>query len=132
MDNPLVIFDGVCNLCDSIVQFIIKRDKNRIFRFTSFQSEFAKPILKKFDIENIADKSVILIHKENCYLKSNAVLRILIMLNGNYKYFAIMMLFFPKMLRDCVYNLISTKRYKWLGKKENCLIPNAELNDRYF
>lgn len=131
MNNPLVIFDGVCNLCNSTVQFIIKEDKKKIFRFSPFQSDFAKPIVRKFGLKEIADKSVILIINGKAYTKSSAILRILMQFGGYYKFFALLMYLIPAFLRDIIYNFISSNRYKWFGRKETCMIPAEDLMERF-
>ncbi|MFH1052732.1 MAG: DCC1-like thiol-disulfide oxidoreductase family protein [bacterium] len=120
--NPLIIFDGYCNLCSSTVQFVIKEDKKKIFNF--LPSEFASVnlILTKFHLTEIKDKSIILCDKEKVYLGSTAILKILIRFGGYYKFFAYLMFIIPKPIRDFVYYFISRNRYKWFGKRESCFL----------
>jgi predicted DCC family thiol-disulfide oxidoreductase YuxK len=113
------------------VQFIIKEDKKKIFRFSPFQSDFAKPIVRKFGLKEIADKSVILIINGKAYTKSSAILRILMQFGGYYKFFALLMYLIPAFLRDIIYNFISSNRYKWFGRKETCMIPAEDLMERF-
>ena len=130
MEGPLVLFDGVCNLCNSAVQFIIKHDKKNIFRFTSLQSETGQQLLHQYNFPANELNSFILIENNKAYDRSTAALRVAKKLNGIlpmlYSFIII-----PKFLRDSIYNWVARNRYKWFGKKEECMIPTAELKARF-
>lgn len=128
MDKNIVLFDGVCNLCNASVQWILKYDKKAIFTFSSIQSEFSKTTLA--DPELLEVKTIILLENSKIYTKSTAVLRIARKLQ-----FPVNMLYgliiFPKFIRDTVYDYVSRNRYKWFGKREECWLPTQELKSRF-
>jgi len=128
--KSIILFDGICNLCNSSVNFIIKHDKKKKFIFTSLQSDAAKEILLQFQTKKLNMDSILLIEKGNIYEKSTAALKISKHLNSGYKllYFFIIA---PKFIRDFLYDKIATNRYKWFGKSENCMIPKKELKSRF-
>jgi len=128
--NPIVLFDGVCNLCNGFVQFAIKHDKRAKLKFASIQSDAAQNLLAKHDRANQPLKTVILIEGDKLYEKSSAGLRILRHFGGAWQLFYILMIF-PKFIRDIVYNFIANNRYKWFGKKNECWIPTPELKSRF-
>jgi predicted DCC family thiol-disulfide oxidoreductase YuxK len=130
--EPLVLFDGYCNLCDSTVQFIIKEDRKRIFRFAQLESDFGKSLLKEFDLESLSNKSVVFVNKGKAYIKSRAILGMLLKLNVHFKIFAILMFVIPTPFRDFIYDYISDNRYKWFGKKEECIVPTEDVSERFY
>jgi len=133
MNEPatdIILFDGVCNLCNGLVRFIIKRDKAGRFKFASLQSDIGLLWLKRFGMTNDKLESVVLIKDEKYYLKSTGVLKILRELDGIWKAFYIFIII-PRTLRDFVYNLIAKSRYRIFGKQDTCMIPTPELQDRF-
>jgi len=128
--KPTILFDGVCNLCNGFVQFIIVRDKKRYFRFASLQSDYVASL--NLDAENLISdmNTVILLENGHIYTKSAAVLRIIRHLRFPYP-IAYMFIIIPSSIRDFVYNWISRNRYKWFGKREACMIPTPDLLDRF-
>lgn len=129
-DKSIILFDGVCNLCNSAVNFIIKHDKKEHFLFASLQSDAAKEILLQYPLKKTSLNSIILITNNISYDKSTAALLISKQLNNGYKliYFFIVI---PKFIRDFVYNLIANNRYKWFGKQKSCKIPSLEIKNRF-
>ena len=128
--HKVILFDGVCNLCNGAVNFVIKRDKNDIFRFAALQSEVGKKLLNQFQIDPIKTDSIILIDNNKAYIKSAAALRIARRLNAAYPLlygFVIV----PKLVSDRIYDFIAARRYKWFGKKEFCMIPTKELQAKF-
>ncbi len=129
--KKLVLFDGVCNLCDASVQYIIKHDKDDVFRFTALQSELGENILKKFDIDRSKTDSLLLYSEENgISVKSTAALKIASNL-GFPRNLLIIFLIIPTFMRNWVYDYIAKNRYKWYGKKEECMIPTPELKSKF-
>lgn len=128
--KSIVLFDGVCNLCNSSVNFIIKHDKKAQFLFASLQSDVAKEILLQFKSKKINLDSIVLIEQEIFYKKSIAVLRILKHLGGRYALFYCGVII-PKFIRDKLYDYIAKNRYKWYGKRESCMVPAAELKKKF-
>ncbi len=128
--QPLILFDGYCNLCSSSVQFIIKRDKKNQYFFTSLQSDVGKKIIEHFKIDSSKSESVLLVQQNKIYIQSTAALKITKNLSGFWPllYFFIII---PTFLRNLVYQFIARNRFKWYGKKESCWIPNKELSNRF-
>lgn len=123
--HEIILFDGVCNLCNGTVQFVIKRDESGRFRFASLQSEFGKQVIDKFKIPaNLS--TFILIEEARIYKKSTAALRVARKLVFPWKLlFAFILI--PRFIRDAVYNYVARNRFKFFGKRENCWIPSADL-----
>ncbi|MET2985280.1 thiol-disulfide oxidoreductase DCC family protein [Aureibaculum conchae] len=129
-NKSIILFDGVCNLCNGAVQFIIKRDKSKHFLFASLQSDAAQDILLHFNQKNSDFDSIILIDKGEIYKKSTAILKITRHLNGFWKYnYALIII--PKFIRDFFYSIIAQNRYNWFGKKESCILPTKDLKMRF-
>jgi predicted DCC family thiol-disulfide oxidoreductase YuxK len=129
-NKSVILFDGVCNLCNAAVNFIIKHDKNEQFSFASLQSDAAKEILLQFTAKKTNLNSVLLIENGNIYDKSTAVLLITRKLPGGFKFLYVFKIL-PKFIRDAVYNFIANNRYKWFGKKETCMLPTPEIKNRF-
>jgi len=127
--KPVVLFDGVCNLCSGSVQFILKRDKNNLFQFASLQSKPGQEYLKKFNLPADTFNSFVLVEGDNIYTRSTAALRIAKNLKGWKWLYAFRIV--PKFIRDAVYNLIAKNRYRWFGKKNECWIPTPDLRARF-
>jgi predicted DCC family thiol-disulfide oxidoreductase YuxK len=133
MENQLthiILFDGVCNLCNSSVQFIIRHDKKNRFRFASLQSDFGQNQLIKYQIDSKNTDSFIYIKSDHAYIKSTAGLLVLKDLGGLWK-LPFLFIVFPKTLRDWIYDLIAKNRYKLFGKKESCMVPTPDLKSRF-
>ena len=128
-NHPVVLFDGVCNFCNAWVNFAIRNDKEKQLRFASLQSDTGVRLKEKYSIRPGTD-SVIVIDNEKVYTYSDAALRIA-------KYFRwpakalYAFKIFPAFLRQPVYKWIARNRYKWFGKKDSCMIPSAELRNRF-
>ena len=127
---PVVLFDGVCNLCNSSVQFLIRRDKHERLRFASLQSEFGQETLKKFNLPEKEFNSFVFLENEKIYLRSAAALRIAYYLGGCWRIFQIFWIV-PPFIRNAIYDLIARNRYKWFGKKTECMMPSPELKKRF-
>lgn len=128
--SDILLFDGVCNLCNNLVQFIIKRDPKGKFKFASLQSESGQLLLKKFGLPTDDYDSFVFIKKDNFFLRSSAGLHVLKELGGVWKLFYLFIIF-PEPLRDFVYTFIARKRYKIFGKQDTCLIPTPEIKQRF-
>ena len=129
--HKTILFDGVCNLCNSSVNFIIRNDKKEVFKFAPIQSDFGEIALKKHRINSKDTDSIILIDNDNYYIKSSAALYIAKNLSGAYPLLFCFMLV-PKFMRNWVYDFVAKNRYKWYGKKESCMIPTPELIDKFY
>jgi predicted DCC family thiol-disulfide oxidoreductase YuxK len=126
----IILFDGVCNLCNGAVNYIIKRDKKNIFKFAALQSEVGQELVTKFKIDTSKVDSIILIDGETYYEKSSAALHITKELSGAYPLLFVFMII-PKFIRNSVYDYVARNRYKWFGKKESCMIPTKELKSKF-
>jgi predicted DCC family thiol-disulfide oxidoreductase YuxK len=125
-----VLFDGVCNLCNGTVQFVIKHDRAAIFRFASLQSHHAHTLLREVNLPTDQLYSVIVIKDGIAYQKSDAALQIARHLSGFWHWLYIFR-FVPKFIRDSIYNLIARNRYRLFGKQDQCMIPTPELRARF-
>ena len=126
INHPVILFDGVCNLCNASVQFIIKRDKKQIFRFAALQSQFGQKVVDSFNLSDKKIDSVILLENNSVKIKSEAALRIAKQLGGIYSLLYVFIIL-PKFFRNSVYDFIARNRYSWFGKNESCMIPTPEL-----
>lgn len=125
--KKVILFDGVCNLCNSAVNFIIKHDKKDVFRYASLQSEIGQKLISERGIDTTKIDSILLIDPSVAYYhKSTAALHIAKQLSGIYPLLSVFLVL-PKFIRDWVYDVIAKNRYKWFGKKESCMIPTPEL-----
>jgi predicted DCC family thiol-disulfide oxidoreductase YuxK len=128
--DSIIFFDGVCNLCNGFVQFIIRHDAKAKFKFASLQSDSAKKILQEYHIPLDELKTLVLLEHGNVYLRSRAVLRIGKQLDGLWK-LSVLFYIVPSFLADAVYNLISKYRYKVFGKRDTCMVPANDLRNRF-
>lgn len=128
--DHIVFFDGVCNLCNSSVNFIIRHDKHKIFHFASLQWKVSKEILGEEYPENEYYDSVIYYEKGEVFQRSDAALRIAAKLDFPYSLLSAFRII-PAFLRDSVYMFISKNRYKWFGKKDSCMLPTPPLKKRF-
>jgi len=128
--KPVILFDGVCNLCNASVAFVIRHDPSAYFKFASLQSEAAQKLLKKSDYPNDIPGSFILIEDEKIFKKSTAALRVAKRLRGMIKLIYLFIIV-PAFIRDAVYDFIAKRRYKWFGKRDSCMIPSPEINKRF-
>lgn len=129
-DTAIILFDGVCNLCNTSVQFIIQHDKNNYFKFASIQSEVGQELLKKYNIDTSIADSIVLIENNRSYVKSTAILRIARHLKALYP-LLYGLIIVPPFVRNVIYDLIAKNRYKWFGKQETCMVPSTEINSKF-
>ena len=129
-NHKIILFDGICNLCNSSVNFVIKHDPKNLFKFAALQSEVGQHLVLKYGIDTSQTDSIILIDTGKAYVKSAAVLRIAKYLNHGYPllYGCIIL---PVFFRNWVYDYIAKNRYKWYGKKDSCMIPTPELKNKF-
>lgn len=131
IDKKIILFDGVCNLCNSSVQYVIKRDPKDVFRFVPLQSELGLKIIKHIGIDTTNTDSIILYEPTKAYYyKSEAALKIIKEFGGVYTLLQILTIF-PKFISNTVYDYVARNRYKWYGKQEACMIPTPELKAKF-
>lgn len=130
-DKKIILFDGVCNLCNGAIQFIIKRDKKDTFRYAALQSEIGEQLIAERAIDTTKVDSIILIEPGIAYFtKSDAALHIGQGFGGFWKVLVIFT-WIPKAFRDVIYDFVAKNRYKWFGRKDACMIPTAELKAKF-
>lgn len=129
-NKSIVLFDGLCNLCNSSVRFILKHDKKEQYSFASLQSDASTKLLLHLNYKKDDLNSIVLIEGAKVYYKSTAVLRIAKGLRPiwNCSYLFIII---PKFIRDSIYDFIAKNRYNWFGKRESCQIHNLKYKDRF-
>jgi predicted DCC family thiol-disulfide oxidoreductase YuxK len=129
--NPaIVLFDGVCNLCNGAVTFVIDRDPHRRFRFASLQSDYAQKLIRTHAPELVGVDSILLFQDGHFRTKSTAALFIARELTDAWPLLYVLIAV-PKFLRDIVYDFVARNRYQWFGKQRECRIPTAETRDRF-
>ncbi|MFT4938768.1 MAG: putative DCC family thiol-disulfide oxidoreductase YuxK [Paraglaciecola sp.] len=131
MDNRhIVIFDGVCNLCNGAVNFIIKRDPEGLFAFTPMQSTLAHELMEKHNIYNVGVDTFILIKNDQCFVFSSAALEIARDLTGFWYIFTIFR-FIPSTIRDFIYKVFARNRYALFGRQTTCMVPTEKIKSRF-
>ncbi len=123
----IILFDGVCNLCNNTVTFIIKRDVSNEFKFASLQSTFAKEKLEGSGIDDLS--TIVFFDNDKLYVKSSAVIRILRELKG-YRWIGVLLLI-PVGIRDFFYKWVANNRYKFFGKQDSCMLPSKDILDKF-
>ncbi|HMP98675.1 MAG TPA: thiol-disulfide oxidoreductase DCC family protein [Cyclobacteriaceae bacterium] len=137
MDSPaqiekkgIVLFDGVCNLCNSSVQFIIKRDQRAYFQFAAIQQVDQKILPATFELNRQDPQSLILLEDGKIYERSDAALRIARKLNGLWPILYVLIII-PRFIRNPLYNFVARNRYSWFGRKDQCMLPSPALKARF-
>ncbi len=128
--HSIILFDGVCNLCNGAVNFVIKRDPGNVFKFAPLQEKQGALLLKTHAIDIQKLDSIVLIENGNVYIKSSAALRIARKMSNLWPLFFVLLII-PRFIRDGVYDFIAKNRYKWFGKKEQCMIPTPGLKEKF-
>lgn len=126
--EPLILFDGICNLCSASVRFVIRRDPEKQFRFASLQSPLGVRLTRQHGCPEL--DSILLISEGRAFMRSTAALTVLRMIGGPW---ALMYAFIivPPFLRDRIYDFIGQRRYRWFGKNDQCWLPDGDIGDRF-
>ena len=131
MDNrQIIVFDGICIFCNGAVNFIIKRDPQKLFAFTPMQSEYAQELMNKYQIHNVGVDTFLLIKNRQCFLFSSAAIEIAKQLTGFWWLFGIFKLI-PSSVRDFLYKLFARNRYRLFGRSDQCMVPSDEVKSRF-
>ncbi len=128
-NKQILLFDGVCNLCDKFVQFVLRHDKEGQFVFASLQSTIGQELLKEYNLENSLE-TVVLINNGKAYIYSDVALEVGYSLGGWLK-IAYMGYLIPKFIRDMIYNWVAANRYRIFGKQDHCIVPKVEWKTRF-
>lgn len=130
-DKLIILFDGVCNLCNSAVQFIIRKDRKDLFRFASLQSDAGKELMAQYNLPvTTTPESIILIKGDAVYQYSAAVLQIARYLGGLWP-LAYSFIVLPRFIRDSMYKWIARNRYRWFGRQSSCMLPTPALRAKF-
>jgi len=125
------LFDGVCNLCNSFVQTIIRNDKRQLFRFSSLQSGTGQRVLQYIQQNTgTVPDSLILLYRGKLYFKSDAALKTASLLKGKWLFLTAGYIV-PRFIRNIIYDIVARNRYRWYGKRDECMMPTPELNSRF-
>jgi predicted DCC family thiol-disulfide oxidoreductase YuxK len=128
--GPIVLFDGVCNLCSGVVRFLVPRDPDGVLRFASLQSPVGQALLERFDLPTEAFDSFVLVDGEDCHTKSAAALRVARRLDAPWSWLWTARVV-PRPLRDAVYDLVAATRYDVFGRTDRCMVPEPGVRERF-
>lgn len=131
LNQPVIFFDGICNLCNASVQFVIEHDKKNKFMFTALQGDYAKETLPKLNVDLQKLNTILLLEEGKLYTKSSAALRVAKRLIGLWPLLYVFIII-PKFIRDWFYDIIAKNRYKWWGKQESCWVPTPALKSKFY
>lgn len=130
INSPILLFDGVCNLCNASVQWVIRRDPQGIFRFAPLQSETGQSLLRQSGLSSEHFDTVVLVDGDRIFTRSDAALEIARRIGGLWSLLAVFR-WVPRPVRNAVYDWIARHRYRWFGKTEACMIPRPEWKKRF-
>ena len=128
--HRIIIFDGVCNFCNNSVNFIIARDPNSKFRFTPMQSDLAQELISSYGLSSVGYDTFLLIKNDKCYVRTDAAIEIAKELSGGW-FMCVGFKVFPRFIRDWIYRLFARNRYALFGKRAYCMVPTADLKQRF-
>ncbi|MFN0014934.1 MAG: thiol-disulfide oxidoreductase DCC family protein [Saprospiraceae bacterium] len=128
--SPILLFDGVCNLCNTSVQWVLKRDRRGLFRFAALQSEAGKALLASSGLSSEHYDSAVLLIDGQALTRSDAALGVLRWLGAPWSWLAVL-IWLPRGWRDTVYEWVARNRYRWFGRQEKCLLPRPEWKQRF-
>jgi predicted DCC family thiol-disulfide oxidoreductase YuxK len=126
----VILFDGVCNLCNGAVNWVIKHDKQNRFKFASLQSDYGRQVINRFQLNSGYLNTIVLLDNDRVYLRAEAVLRILKHLEGIYSV-AYIFNVLPSPILSFFYNIVAKYRYRWFGKKDSCMVPDVSVKQKF-
>ncbi len=129
-NKPILFFDGVCNLCNGLVQFVIKRDPKAKIQFASLQSSLGQEKLRELNLDTEHYDSFIFFDGKENFIKSSASLSVIKNLNGLWPLLFVFIII-PRFIRNPIYSFVAKRRYRWFGKQDSCWIPTPELKSRF-
>lgn len=128
--HPVLLFDGVCNLCNASVRFLVERDPAARLRFAALQSPVGQALLERFGLEREDFDTMVLVEGDRCATRSDAALRVVRYLSGAWPLLRVLRVV-PRPLRDAVYGFVVRNRYRWFGRRDDCMVPTPELRARF-
>jgi len=129
-DAPIVVFDGVCNLCSRWVRFVLAHDRPGRFRFAAMQSEAGRRLLARHGLDPEDPVSLLLVEGGGAYTDSEAIIRVLAAFSGPWR-FAEGLRLVPAFVRDPLYRLVARNRYRWFGRRDACVVPSPDVAERF-
>jgi predicted DCC family thiol-disulfide oxidoreductase YuxK len=129
-ESPVILFDGICNLCSGIVKFIIRRDPHEKFRFAALQSDSGQAIIKRYRIRHQPMSTFIFIRADTWFVKSTAALQMFREMGGLWKMLYIFIII-PRPIRDFLYDILAKTRYTLFGTRDSCMIPDVDMRNRF-
>ncbi|MCK6694618.1 MAG: thiol-disulfide oxidoreductase DCC family protein [Thermoanaerobaculia bacterium] len=130
LNFPVILFDGVCNLCNVSVQWVLKRDQKGQFRFAALQSGTGQRLLERFGQNRESFDTVVLVDGDRLFTRSDAAIEIARRLGKPWSWLALLR-WIPKRLRDAAYDIVARHRYRWFGRRETCMLPRPEWKERF-
>jgi predicted DCC family thiol-disulfide oxidoreductase YuxK len=130
-EHPIILFDGLCNLCSRAVRFVLRRDKAKVFRFAAMQSDAGRDLLRKHGLPARGVDYLVLVEGGRTYTKSDAVIRIAARFTWPWRWWAAVVRLVPRSLRDLKYSLVARIRYRLFGKRATCLVAPPGAVDRF-
>ncbi len=131
IDGPVLVFDGVCVLCNSSVQFVLRHDRDRVFRFASNESVAGRALMQAHGIDADAPASILMVDGSTSLTESAAVVAILRRFSGRWRALAALLACVPRPLRDSLYRFVAQRRYRWFGRREVCMLPDPQHRARF-
>ena len=130
-EHPIVLFDGVCSLCEGVVRFVITRDPDARLRFTPLQSDLGRMLLQRYGYDPAKIDAVVFVDADGAHDRSTAALRLARHLRAPWRWLGRPLLWIPKRWRDVVYDFVARHRFQWFGRRDACLVPTPELRARF-
>ena len=129
-EQPIVVFDGVCNFCNASVSFILAHDRARVFRFASLQSDAGRRLIERAALPPLDSDTFVLVEGDRCLVRSDAAIAVARRLPAPWRWGAALGVL-PRSWRDALYRLIARNRYRWFGKRTACMVPTADVRERF-
>ncbi|MBB5638200.1 putative DCC family thiol-disulfide oxidoreductase YuxK [Pedobacter cryoconitis] len=129
--KDIILFDGICNFCNSYINYVISHDEQNRFVFASLQSDVAKElsVVHQIDLQNL--NSIIVIHNQKIFTRSDGIIHIGKHLKSKWSWVLLMISFIPRFIRNYGYTLIARRRYSWFGQMDSCMVPTQEIRDKF-
>jgi predicted DCC family thiol-disulfide oxidoreductase YuxK len=128
--DSIVLFDGVCNLCSALVQFVIRHDTAAKFRFAAIQSEIGRAIFQSHGLDPADLQTFVFISDGKMHMRSDAAIEVVSRFGGAWRFFTVFRLV-PRVARDWIYSMVARNRYRWFGRRDVCMIPTPEIKERF-
>ena len=128
--ETIVLFDGVCNLCNGSVQFLLRRDRRRRFRFAALQSAAGRALLEQYGLSTQTLETIVVLEGGQARVRSDAALHLARRLPWPWPALAVFRIL-PRPLRDALYTFVARHRYRWFGRTESCMLPTPDVADRF-